>query len=140
MMLLSGRPVLWLSLVSALVFLGSLAVIPWLVSRLPEDYFQRPPARTRIRHPVLRLLLFGLRNGVGVLLVVGGLAMLVLPGQGILTLVIGLSLIDFPGRTRLIRRLVSHRRVRQGLNWIRARAGKAPLRFDGEPGSPGPDQ
>ncbi len=122
--------VLILSVVSVLTFVVSLAAIPWLVARLPRDYFlARRPAPATDRHPVIRLILTVLRNLIALVLVAGGVLMLFLPGQGLLTLIIGLSLLDFPGRHRLVRWLVSHARIQQGLNWIRARTGQPPLRF-----------
>ena len=124
--------VLILSVVSVLTFVVSLAAIPWLVARLPRDYFlQSRPGPAADRHPVIRLILTVLRNLIALVLVAGGLLMLFLPGQGLLTLIIGLSLLDFPGRPRLIRWLVSHDRIQRGLNWIRARTGRPPLRFTG---------
>ena len=46
-----------------------------------------------------------LRNGAGVVLIVFGVAMLVLPGPGILTLAIGVSILDLPIKRRLLARL-----------------------------------
>ena len=48
------------------------------------------------------MLMWGLRNAVGLVLVTAGLAMLVLPGQGIITLLVGIILMDFPGKHRLV--------------------------------------
>jgi len=67
------------------------------------------------------------KNLVGLLLVMAGVAMLVLPGQGLLTLAIGLSLMNFPGKRSLIRRLIGQPRVLTTLNRWRAKAHKAPL-------------
>ena len=54
----------------------------------------------RQRHPVLRWIGFLIKNVLGVILVLMGLAMLVLPGQGVLTLLIGISLLDFPWQAK----------------------------------------
>lgn len=122
---------LWLG-VSAAMFVGSLVIVPIAVARIPEDYFahdRREPLDTR--HPLLRLTLRVLKNVLGFVLVVAGIAMLVLPGQGILTIVIGIALLDFPGKYRLERKLVSRPAVLRSLNWIRRKAGRPPLRVDG---------
>ena len=59
-----------------------------------------------------------------------GMAMLVLPGQGLLTLLMGFLLLDFPGKYRLEKWLFLRRRVREGVNWLRKRAGSEPLRVE----------
>jgi UPF0716 family protein affecting phage T7 exclusion len=67
---------------------------------------------------------------VGVCLVLGGLLMLVLPGQGLITILIGLSLIPFPGKNTMEQKLLSRNSVRSTLNWIRVKANKEPFIFD----------
>jgi hypothetical protein len=67
---------------------------------------------------------------VGVCLVLGGLLMLVLPGQGLITILIGLSLIPFPGKNMMEQKLLSQNSVRSTLNWIRVKANKEPFIFD----------
>ena len=71
-------------------------------------------------------LLIG-KNIFGVVFVLMGLAMLLLPGQGILTIVIGLVLIDFPGKYNLERWIVSRRAVLNSINWLRQRADRGPI-------------
>ena len=127
----ANETLLWLAALGSVVtFLGSLAVIPWLVVRMPADYFvhpRRPILRFFGEHPALRLLGLCLKNLLGGLLIFAGLAMLFLPGQGILTILIGLSLLNFPGKRRLELRLVGQPRVMRGINWLRTRAGRPPL-------------
>lgn len=127
----SNPDLLDLALVGALVVsLGALIGVPLLIVRLPRDYFARAeaPAMPWTRqHPALRLLLCTLKNLCGLLLLLAGLAMLVLPGQGLLTLLAALLLLDLPGKRRLERALVRGRRLRAAMDWIRARAGRAPL-------------
>jgi hypothetical protein len=68
-----------------------------------------------------------LRNLLGVLLVLLGIAMLLLPGQGLLTLLVGLLLIDFPGKHQLVVRLLTRPKVLSVVNKLRAHRGAAPL-------------
>jgi hypothetical protein len=68
-----------------------------------------------------------LKNALGIVLVVAGLVMLIVPGQGLLTIAVGLMLIDFPGKYRLERWLATRRPVWRSINWLRKRAGRAPL-------------
>lgn len=115
-----------LALLSAVSFFGSLLTLPWLVARLPVDYFddarRHAPAAHR-RHPLIHALIITVKNLLGWLLVLAGLLMLVLPGQGMLTLLMGILLINFPGKYRLERRLVANPQLFRGLNWLRARRG-----------------
>ena len=116
---------------SVVTFIASVLLVPWLLTRVPEDYFAREERKTFARlahHPVLRALLVLLKNGLGVVLVLAGLLMLLLPGQGILTLTAGVFLLNFPGKYRLEARLIGSPRVFRVVNAIRTRAGKAPLR------------
>lgn len=114
---------------SLVLFIVSLAVIPWLVTKIPADYFHEERRRrdALIERSLPLQLLLGLKNLCGFLLILLGLVMLVLPGQGILTIVIGLFLMNFPGKYRLERSLVSRPKVLDSLNWIRAKAEKPPL-------------
>ncbi|GAB4191709.1 MAG: hypothetical protein Kow00105_05760 [Phycisphaeraceae bacterium] len=121
----------WLAAVSVVTFVASLVLLPWVVSRIPEDYFahdSRPASVLAQRHPLTRWTLRLLKNVLGVILTVAGLAMLVLPGQGLLTLVVGLMLLDVPGKYRLECWLVSRPRISKAINWLRRRRGKPPIR------------
>ncbi len=123
----------WLGAASVVMFVGTLAAIPLVVARIPRDYFVRRRALDLhdARHPAVRLTLWLLRNSLGVVLVLLGIAMLVLPGQGILTILLGVMLVDFPGKRALELRLVRRPKVLAALNWLRARAGQPPLDVHG---------
>jgi len=54
--------------------------------------------------------------------------MLFLPGQGILTMVVGMLLIDYPGKFKLERKVAKTPTIFKGLNWLRAKANKSPLK------------
>ena len=119
-----------LSAVSVLTFIGSLVAVPWLVVRMPADYFlhrRHFVDRWRSRHPLVRFALLILKNSCGVLLVLAGIAMLVLPGQGILTIIVGLICLDFPGKFPLEQRIARIRPVIRTMNWIRRNAHHPPL-------------
>ena len=123
--------ILWVTgIASALMMLCGIAIVPWILLRLPRDYFL-PPRRHRITPQRLSLavglpLLLG-KNLLGIVLILAGMAMLVLPGQGLLTIILGLALTNFPGKFKLQRRLVSHPSVFHSLNWLRRRFGRAPF-------------
>jgi len=122
----------WLGLLSVLTFFGSLIAVPMLIAGMSADYFIRHRLRVaqrRKRHPIITRIMFLFRNGIGVLLLLAGMAMLVLPGQGILTIVIGISMMDFPGKHRLVEYLIQRPAVKRGLNWIRRKAHQPSFEF-----------
>jgi hypothetical protein len=122
--------VAWLVAASAFMFVASVVAVPWMLVRIPHDYFG-PGREHRLpfadRHPIVRSVLLTLRNTVGVLLVLVGIAMLMLPGQGVLTILAGLVLLHFPRKHELMRWIVSRRAVLASANWVRHRAGRPPL-------------
>jgi hypothetical protein len=100
-----------------------------MVVRLPSDYFlhrRRTPPVPKRHLGVVMLMVIG-KNTLGFVFVAAGIAMLVLPGQGLLTIMIGLMLANFPGKYRLERWTISQPSVLRSMNWIRAKAHKAPL-------------
>jgi Putative transmembrane protein (PGPGW) len=125
-----SRLVGWLIAVSAIMFVASAVAVPLLLVRIPHDYFGPGVHRHTPfadRHPVVRGILLFVRNVLGVLLILAGLAMLVLPGQGVLTILAGLVLLHFPKKHELMRWIISRRAVLSSANWVRHRAGRPPL-------------
>jgi hypothetical protein len=125
----------WLTGASAATFVISLVALPWLVARIPPDYFahhKRHATPLKQRHPVIRLLLLIGKNLLGTILLAGGIIMLFMPGQGLLTMAMGLLLLDYPGKFALERRVARQHAVLSGLNWLRAKTGSPPLVVDDE--------
>lgn len=118
----------WLTVGGVVIALLSMLAIPWLVVRMPSDYFVAPQRRHGSRGP-LGWTVWTLRNVLAVVLIVLGILMLVLPGQGLLTILIGVATSTFPGKYRLERRLVRHKRIMAALNWIRRRNHRPPLQL-----------
>ena len=119
---------MWLGLFSGLMFLGTLLVVPLIVARIPTDYFiraHRPPLQP-LRSP-WHFLGTALKNVLGVIFILAGLAMLILPGQGVITILLGIMLMNFPGKYELERRIIKQPAVLKALNWLRARARQPAL-------------
>lgn len=119
-----------LAIASLVLFLLSLIFIPWLITRLPSDYFtdeKRHISKTRNVHPLLYYSLRILKNIFGGLLIIAGIFMLVLPGQGILTILVGIGLADFPGKFKLLRKFAQQAPVFKTMNWIRQKTNHKPL-------------
>ena len=115
---------------SLILFVVSLAVIPWLIVRLPADYFhfkKRHTLASQSDNPIIVKIITTIKNMLGLILVILGFLMLVLPGQGILTILIGFILMNFPGKYKLERKIVSSKKVLNSLNWIRLKAKKPPF-------------
>ncbi len=114
----------WVSGSSVAMFVGSLLLVPWVIQRAPQDYFAREPDAHRGGLGWLRWCAVNL---FGLLLLLIGLALLVLPGQGILLILLALSVMDFPGKHRLVVRIAQRPPVWRGLNYLRQRANEPPF-------------
>ena len=118
-------------LVVSLLLAGVYAIVIFMaIVRMDADYFMQSEADRdswRYRYKGLWLVVRITKNLVGVLLVLVGLAMLVLPGQGILTILIGISLLEFPGKRRLELAIVKRSSIRRAIDRIRQRSGTEPL-------------
>ena len=114
---------------SAAMFVLTLLAVVLVIIRIPEDYFvrDRRPDEPITRHWVVHGALVVLKNALGVVCILVGLALLVLPGQGLLLILVGLMLTNFPHKYELEQRIVGRRPIRRIVNWIRGRAGRPPL-------------
>lgn len=121
----------WLGGLSAVMFVGSLLAVPFLLCKIPADYFVAQARATAPpnHHILTRGLLSVLKNLLGFLFLLTGIAMLVLPGQGLLTILLGLLLMDFPGKQQLEVALISKPSIHQVVNWIREKKGVAAIKL-----------
>lgn len=122
--------ILWISGISVLLFVLSLMAVPWMVAKIPEDYFitgQRlDPYR---KYPIVRLVMLVIKNVLGLIVFIMGVVMLFIPGQGLLTMLLGLVLMEFPGKRKLVYVLIRKKAIQKGLNWIRKKKHVTPLKF-----------
>ena len=133
----------WSSMNSDLLFLlGSLSIfiliisvfmMVLIISFLPEDYFKSENRNLissvqNSRYPLLKLLVLITKNFFGILLLLSGILMLVLPGQGILTIITGLVFMDYPGKYKFERKLLRQKGVINSINWIRSCLSKPSLK------------
>ena len=125
------REIWMLGIASALMLIISAVLIPFLIVRLPVDFYAENSHRRRLFQdtPLLRMLFLAVKNTLGAVLMIAGILMLVLPGQGILTIVAALALLDFPGKRSLEMRILHQPVVWKSINWVRLRAGREPLSF-----------
>lgn len=121
---------LWTGGLSVFGIVATIIGVPWVVARLPHDYFNQPERavwRESDDEPVFALVLGVLKNVLGALLMLLGLVLLFTPGQGMLTLLVGLLLMNFPGKYQMERWLVGRPGVLAALNWLRGRGGHEPF-------------
>ena len=125
----SAQTLMMLTALSIIFFVGSLIAIPFILVRLPADFFdiRVPRPWMEDHHPVLRLLGHLVKNAIGAVFLFVGFLMLFLPGQGILTMLIGISMLDFPGKRKLEAMLIGRPTVLNTINGMRAKFGKPPL-------------
>src|SRR4029078_5469008 len=116
----SWFPEPWVLALSAVLLVGSIIGCVIVIVRLPRDHLVNPPEDPK--GPVAIV-----RNVLGVILILGGIAMLVLPGQGVLAILAGVLLTTFKGKQKLARRIVQQPKVEKTLQWIREKAHRPPL-------------
>jgi len=125
--LLENRHILTLTgVLSLLLLTATLLATPWLVAKMPADYFRR--YRTPVsQRGLLRISLALARNLAGVALMLLGIIMLVTPGPGLLVFLVGLSVCEFRGKYRLLRKLAARPRIFASLNYLRQRKSRPPF-------------
>lgn len=126
---ISTETLVTLTVLSLVFFVGSLIAIPFILIRLPADFFDiRVPRRwMEDHHPVLRILGHVVKNVIGAIFLFAGFLMLFLPGQGILTMLVGVTMLDFPGKRKLEAKMIGQPTVLSAINSMREKFGKPPL-------------
>lgn len=116
---------------SVVVSVGGLAVVVFLLVRLPADYFCDSSSRDFWidRHPIIRRTGLIVKNVFGAVLVALGVLLSLpgIPGPGLLTILIGVMLLDFPGKRRVERWLIGLPTILRTTNRLRRRFGQPPL-------------
>lgn len=114
-----------------ITFSVSLAIVSFIMVKIPADYFKKDEPRKVLpgRPQVIRILAIVGKNLLGVLLVAVGIVLSLpgVPGQGILTILLGIMLLDFPGKQKLEYNIVSRPRVYEAINKLRRKFGKPKL-------------
>jgi hypothetical protein len=121
-----------LFVVSGMALIATLFIVPWVIVRIPADYFvhlERSDARSGKKHHALRVASVVGKNLLGLMLFLIGIlmAMPLVPGPGIFTVLLGLALLDIPGKRRLERWIVARPKVFSALNKLRTKHGRLPL-------------
>ena len=120
MTLPSWFPEPWVLILTAVLLVVTIVACVIVIVRLPRDHFVNPAKEPKGAVAVVR-------NVLGVILILGGIAMLVLPGQGVLAILAGLMLTTFKGKQKLAKKIVRKPKVEKALQWIREKANRPPL-------------
>jgi len=131
---ISLRGVLLTLGVFVVTFVVNLAIVSFILVKLPSTYFQKSHNRDTLPEssPLVRVLAKVGKNALGVLLVAIGVVLSLpgVPGQGLLTVLLGIMLLDIPGKRRLEMKIVSRPKVLKAINNLRHRFGKRALLLD----------
>ena len=121
-------------LIFVISFVVSLAIVSFILVKLPSTYFQQSHPREFLPGRSSWVRWAGLigKNLVGLVLVLLGILMSIpgVPGQGVLTMLLGIMLIDFPGKRRLEHTILSRPKVLSTINSLRHKYGKPALVLD----------
>ena len=120
---------LYISGLSSIFFLLSLMGLSWLISIIPHNYFvdKKRVSLIKMKNPLMWLPIIIIKNSIGLVLILCGILMLILPGQGVLTIITGLIFLDYPGKFRFERSLVRNKLILNSMNWIRRKLNKPDL-------------
>ena len=120
---------LYISGLSTIFFLLSLMGLSWLISIIPHNYFvdKKRVSFIKMKNPLMWLSIVIIKNSIGLILILCGILMLILPGQGVLTIITGLIFLDYPGKFRFERSLVRNKLILNSMNWIRRKLDKPDL-------------
>ena len=106
----------WMGIVSFVFFVGSLLLTPFLLGKIPQDYFiHTNQHKVEIEH-LGHLIIVVIRTLIGFVLLIAGIIILS-----------GLFIMEFPGKRKLELKLINHEPTFKALNWLRGKAGKDPF-------------
>jgi hypothetical protein len=115
-------------------FALNLAIVSFILVKLPANYFQGSQTRDILpdNSALVRLLAKIGKNVLGVLLVALGVVLSIpgVPGQGLLTILLGIMLLDIPGKRSLEIKILSRPKIFSAINNLRHRFGKPALLLD----------
>ncbi len=112
-----------IGIISGIVFIVSILAMPWLLGKIPADYFVRNNYRKNGRN----FFITTIKNFFGFVLLLVGIIMLLTPGQGVISILLGLFLMEFPGKRNLELKIIRNDATFKAINWLREKAKKPPL-------------
>ena len=126
---ISKEMLAWVSTASGIGILVIAIVIPYLIVKMPVDYFSHPQRYNWLdRKPVMvRIPLRILKNVLSIVLVILGAVMFLTPASGLFPILLGVVLADFPGKLKLVRWILHRNSIRNSMNWLRRKFRRKPV-------------
>ena len=121
-----------LGISSIAILVISALSIGYFIKKIPYDYIlndKRGISEYKDKNPIFWIITLALKNIIGYCLIMGGILMLVLPGQGLLTILVGLMLSDYPGKFKLEKRIIKTNLILKTINWYRNKSNIPPIIF-----------
>lgn len=115
---------------SVLFFLVGITLIPYLILKIPYDYFNYSSKKAYFsnkREIAVYYLKMILRNIAAFLLFLIGVILLFIPGQGLLTIFLSLLLADIPGKYKIEKYMIKKEKIYNMLNGFRQKHGVKPF-------------
>lgn len=132
--LITWKSALIAALIFVISFVGSLAIVSFVLVKLPRDYFKESHKTSLWSgpNPALHAAKVIGKNILGGLLVIVGIVMSVpgIPGQGLLTILLGIMLLDVPGKRRVEQKLLKREAIQNAITRLRKKFDKPPLELD----------
>ncbi|MFN2530786.1 MAG: hypothetical protein ABR555_05785 [Pyrinomonadaceae bacterium] len=133
-LLLTWRGLLLGILIFVITFVINLAIVSFILVKLPPDYFKKTH-KTEFwcgPRPALHAAMMVGKNALGILLVVLGMLLSIpgVPGQGLLTILLGIMLLNFPGKRRFEQKLIGRPHVLKSINGLRKKFDRPPIELD----------
>ena len=128
---ISKDTLLWVSTISGVGLIAMAIVTPWLIVRMPEDFFSNPQRYDWLkRKPVMiRIPVRILKNLLAIALVVVGIVMFLTPASGLFPILLGVVLADVPGKAKLQRWILCRKTIRKSMNWLRRKFHRKPVQM-----------
>ena len=131
---ISKETLLWVSSISGVGLLVFLIVTPWLIVRMPDDFFSKPQRYNWLdRKPaMIRIPIRILKNLLAVTLLILGVVMFLTPASGLFPILLGVVLADVPGKSKLQRWILCKKTIRKSMNWLRRKFHRKPVQLPAE--------
>lgn len=131
---ISKETLLWVSSISGVGLLVVATVTPWLIVRMPEDFFSNPQRHNWLdRKPAsIRVPIRILKNLLAIVLVIVGVIMFLTPASGLFPILLGIVLADVPGKLKLQRWILCRKTIRKSMNWLRRKFHRRPVQMPSE--------
>jgi hypothetical protein len=130
----SKETLIWVSTFSGVGLVAAAIIIPWLIVRMPEDFFSHPQRYNWLgRKPAsVRIPIRVLKNLLAIALVIVGIVLFLTPASGLFPILLGVVLADVPGKLKLQRWILCRKTVRKSMNWLRGKFHRRPVQMPSE--------